>query len=413
MVWGGSVLAAGLPFEPEVTPRQNRMLQQAVALAETNRVAAAEWLDAVEDRGPALAFAAGNFWFQAEEYVRAEQAYREALEALPRFRGALANLGRIYLLQERPADAITLYQQLVSDGQADADLYLLLGHALLMEQQPVSAEGAYRQSLLLRPQAREALTGLAKALFLQERFKEALALSGEILTQQPENRELWALRVNAYLQDGRNTDALHAIEIARRVGVADAELLATMGDLLLHADQPADALRIFQEALATDALPVSRIMRAIEGFLLTGDLASATAWVAEAENRMEEQDADPAALRALLRYRARIAWEQGNAEQARHWAQEVLRRDPLDGEMCLLLADMHKAAGEWEQALLQAERAERIEGMEAEALVQQALIQVERDRYKEAIALLEAAQVYREQPHVARYLEQLRRMLQP
>lgn len=400
----------GPPFEPVVTPRENRVLQEALRVAETNVTAAVVLLETGPDRGAALAFAAGNLLFQDGDYAGAEQAYREAIRILPRFRSALANLGRIHLLQERPADAIALYQQLVADGQADADILLLLGHALLMENHPVSAEGAYRQSLLLRPQAVEALTGLAKSLFAQERFDEALALSREILLHTPENPELWALRVNAYLMSGRYSEAIRSIETARRLGAADSGMLATMGDLLLNENQPGDALRIYIEAWEKGRLSVERMLRAVDGFMMTGDLDRAEEMLSAVDATVAEAERDRAMQVDVLRHRARIAWQRGVRGDARNLAQEALRLDPLDGKILLLLAEIEKAEENWEQAILHAERAARVPGMEAEALVQQALIAVQRQRYDQAIALLEAAQVYREQPHVARYLEQLRRM---
>jgi hypothetical protein len=58
------------------------------------------------------------------------------------------------------------------------------------------------------------------------------------------------------------------------------------------------------------------------------------------------------------------------------------------------------------------ERAARVAGFEARGLIRQAQVEVERERYPRAIELLEAAQAFDAQPHVARYIEQLRRMVE-
>ncbi len=56
------------------------------------------------------------------------------------------------------------------------------------------------------------------------------------------------------------------------------------------------------------------------------------------------------------------------------------------------------------------EQAARIQGSEAATLVKQAQIEVSRNRYTKAISLLETAQVFNEQPHIAHDLAQLKRL---
>jgi tetratricopeptide (TPR) repeat protein len=321
------------------------------------------------------------------------------------------NLGRVYLLQERTDETIALYQDLVQDGQADADIYLLLGHALLMEDHPVSAETAYRQSLLLHPGHTEAMLGTAKALIRQERYREGLALVGEILRQEPMNRELWSLRVNAYLAAGEHEKAMQAVELARRLDCANAEMLATLGDLHLHRDQPGDALSAYEQAFEDEQPAATRMLRAAEGFLLTGDAKSAERMLTRAEEVLAQQpEMDPDTTRALLRLQGTLAQQTGDMDAAVKQYEEILRLDPLDAETMLLLADIRHDQGQLEEAVMTLERAARVKGFEADALVRQAQIEVERERYGRAVELLESAQAFRDQPHVARYLEQVRRL---
>ena len=402
------------PFEPTVTREESALLNAAMRVAETN-VAAAVRMLATEDRSGASAamdFAIGNLHFQNERLDEAAAAYEAALKKLPKFRAAILNLGRVYLLQERTEDAIQLYQQLVADGQADADILLLLGHALLMEDAPVSAESAYRQSLLLRPKRSEAMLGLAKALMQQERYAEGLALVGEILQRDPRNRELWSLRAHACLSMGRHSAAMCTIEQARRLGCADAEMLATLGDLLLNRDQPEDALRVYEAAFAGEAPSIARMLRAIEGFLMVGDAQSAARMIARTEAgasktgvRFTEEQ-----RMVLLRLKAELAQQTERSADAMALCKEVLKNDPLDGRTMLVLAALQQDAGQLEDAALTCERAARVQGYEADALVRHAQIEVQRERYGRAASLLEAAQTFEDRVHVARYLEQVRRM---
>ncbi len=404
----------GGPFEPTVSQEESVLLNRVMTIAATNVNLAVTELQKSDfaKASPAMDFALGNLHFQNENLAAAATAYRNALKKLPRFRSAIMNLGRVYLLQEDTAAAIELYQQLVADGQADGGILLLLGHALLMENNPVSAESAYRQALLLKPKNPDAMLGLAKTLLQQERFTEGLALVGEILKEDPVNRELWSLRANAYLATGKYRAAIQAIEQALRLECADSEMLATLGDLFLNQNQPRDALRAYEKAFSMEKPALPRLLRAIDGFLMIEDAANAEAMIQRAAELGAAQPElfDTAAQTTLLRLRAELARQQDRPDEAMRLSKELLRIDPLDGRTMLMLAELQQAAGMLEEAVITCERAARIRGFEAEALVRHAQIEVSRERYARAVTLLEAAQAFRHQAHVARYLEQIRRL---
>ena len=112
----------------------------------------------------------------------------------------------------------------------------------------------------------------------------------------------------------------------------------------------------------------------------------------------------------FLRLQGEFAQQRGETTQAISLCEQVLHLDPLAGKTMLLLAALQQEQGLLEDAVMTCERAARVKGHEADALVQQAQIEVVRERYAGAVALLEAAQAFRDQPHVARYLDQVRRM---
>lgn len=401
------------PFEPTVTRQESTLLAEAMALA-TNQPNQAIALLSDKNRpatSPAIDFAIGNLHFQQNQLDEAAAAYEAALVKMPNFRSAIINLGRIFLMQQRTTEAITLYQRLVANGQADAPSLLLLGHALLLEDAPVSAETAYRQVLLLAPDNQEARIGLAKTLILQERYPEALALIGEILQANPINPELWILRSNAYLAMGQQERAARTIEQARRLGVASAEQLAALGDLLINRNQPTDALDAYQAAFKLQAPTPERMLRSIEAFLMIQDETGAQTMIQDAKARASATWS-PAQQTQLLRLQAEWAQQRNQIEEAKELCRQIIAQDPLDGRTLLLLANLQQQDGQREKALINAERAARITGFEAEALRLQAQIEVQRERYRDAIPLLEAAQAFEPQPHVARYLDQIRRLAQ-
>lgn len=404
----------GDPFRPTVSRREAEWIQEAQSKGADELNEAIEGLSQQDIAGgsAALDFTLGNLYFQAENPERAAAAYENALEKFPTFRNAKINLGRIYLILEREEDAIRLYQELVRDGVADAETYLLLGHALMMESFPVSAENAYRQALLLDQNAIEAKRGLLSALMSQERHREGLALAKELLIQEPGQREYWAARANAQLALGETGAAAASLEQARRLGSADADMLATLGELYLQRHAPGEAYDRFMESFERGEDRLPRRERAITGFLQLGALKEAEQLLEGLESRIDELPAGEKEEWTLLylRLQSRVDLENGNVDEALRKGRNVLEMDPLDGTTLLLLARIFEEQGDVEQALGYSGRAARIKGFEAEALIQQALIEVGRQRVEPAVRLLERAQAFEENAAVAGYLRQLRRV---
>ncbi len=402
------------PAQPTVTRQEAGHLAAASGIAATNLVAAITLLE--PHRGPrasaALDFAVGNFHYQSGELIPAIDAYRVALTKNPAFRSARMNLARLLLMRDEAEGALAELQQLAAGGQGDADLYLLLGHALLLTDAPVSAETAYRQALMLRPRHFDTQMGLARALLPQRRPQECVALAGELLSHRPAQRELWALRADALLQLERLREAAVCLETARRLGAVDAAMLATLGDLHIEAQRPEQALSAYQESFAATNATPSRLLRAIEAFLLIQNEEGARTLVARLDQMSGPDGAklDRDLQIRRLRMMGDLARLQGDATAARQHYDALLALDPLDGRCLLRMAELHRASEQLEDAALFCERAARVPDVQADALLLHAQIEVQRGAYAQAVSLLEAVRVLSPGTQVDRYAEQVRRL---
>lgn len=411
----GSLAAAESdPFDPTVTTEEAGILDRAMNLASNDVPAAIQVIKAADSSkaSPALPFAMGNLYFRSEQYAEAAGAYREAISRLPRFRSALANLGRVYLITDQADRAVETYQTLVRDGQADARILVLLGQALVIDNRPVSAETAFRHALLLEPESVDARVGLAQTLLAQERYRETLALLGEVAVEDPGRADVWALKANAGIAVGDIRSAAVSLECSRRIGVANSEMLATLGDLYLNRDQPSDALKAYSEAFAQGEPSLDRIVRAASGFMTVGDATGARAMIERArqleQSRAGEVSEDE--ITALLKVRGALALMENRIEEAVDIYKSAVARAPLDDEALISLGDAHRRAGRIEEAVMSYERASRISGAEARALARQAQAEVDRGRYDEAVRLLTAAQAFDYRSEVATFLDQIRRL---
>lgn len=402
------------PTQPSVTREEAQFLELVNETAATNLAGAVTLFDGrkMERASAALDFALGNLHLKSGQYDQAEAAYTGALNKLPSFRRAVANLGRVYLLLGDSERATARFVELVNSGPVDGDILILMGHALLLGNRPVSAENAYRQAMLRNPDSEDALLGLAKSLLLQERHAEAVHVLEEMIEQDVARSELWSLRANALLAMDDMDAARVAFETARRLQLADGEMLATLGDMYLNAQQPRVALERYHEAFTVTDPSIDRLLRATGGLLTLGRLDEAGELLGTAHRLREEDPArfDSEDEYALLRIEARLAEARGETAEAAADYEEMLRRNPLDGETLVLLGNLQHRGGDLEAAVMSYERVARIQGYEVQGLVRQAEVEVERERYARAVELLEAAQTIDEQPHVARYLDQLRRL---
>ncbi len=396
-------------FEPTVNRSESELLERAIDLAETDSESAIELLmdGTTADSSAALDFALGNLFFQSDQLDMAEKYYANAVEKMPRFKRALSNLARVQLLQDKHLQAVETLRPLLEQGRASADIYMLLGQSHLIGERYVSAESAFRYMLLLTPNSREGMLGLAKTLLEQGRYRESRALVMEMLAEDIANSELWSLRANIAAELDDIEDAVVAIESARRLASVEPRLLTMLGDIYLNRQQPEDAVAAYRESFELEAPEPSRILRAIEGFIALDALEEARAMIAQAEGSFDEDETHR--LR-LLQLQADLAMIENESESAEKIHLQILAEHPLSARSLLALAQIQWERGDLEAALLNCERATRIEGFEVRALTTLAQIEVERENYTEALQALERAHALEPQERIARYMEQVRRL---
>ncbi|MFT5239605.1 MAG: tetratricopeptide (TPR) repeat protein [Candidatus Promineifilaceae bacterium] len=400
------------PFEPTVT-REEAALFEASTSRPTNETAQA--IESLQ-RGvskissPALEFAMGNLHFQNNDLAAAEMNYVHALRKLPTFRAAQNNLARVYLARDKPRRAMSVFKGLIRDGQGDAQTYLLLAHALASLEQPLSAEGAYRQALMLRPGSSAALRGLARTLIAQERYHEVLALTKEMQAHDPVDAELWTLRANAHIALEQHDAAIDAIETGRLLCALPGDLQMTLGELYMNREQPREAASAYVAGLRDAAGNTERVLQAVHAFLLNDRVSEAAECLAAVTITLETS---PSVAQRVTLLQAMLAEKRGETKAALAAYTALLETSPLNGDVLLAVARLQIALGNHDVARMQFERAARLEGLEARGRVLQAQMEVQQKHYAAAILLLEQAQVFDEDQHVTRYLDQLRRLSRP
>ncbi len=346
-------------------------------------------------------------FFQSNDLTNAVRYYESALEKFRDFRRAQKNLALSLVRMGRHEQAIPALSRTLALGGGDGKVYGLLGYSYMSVGQLLSAEAAYRQAALFEPDSLDLKMGLARCQIGLGQHAAALALLDELIQRHPERESLWVLQANLFVQLEQSTKAISNLEAVRKLGKASAKDLGLLGDLYLAQEMPDLALNAYAEAVEREGgQNLLRGLRAAE--LLAGrgawdesqQLATRLRQVA-GENLAAEDEM------RLLKLEARLAISRNQGENAIRLLEQVAQKNPLDGEALLLAGDYYARAGESEKALFRYETAGKLTGFEADALVKQAQLLVQTQKYLQAADLLRQAQKIKPRDHIQRYLEKV------
>jgi tetratricopeptide (TPR) repeat protein len=252
--------------------------------------------------------------------------------------------------------------------------------------------------------------GLARALFRQNRFADAVALCDSLIAGQPDNADLWLLQASAYIGLGQPLRAAENLELVDRLGRSTADSLNNLGDIYVNEGLFDLAVDSYLRAMDADpqAIP-RRAIRAAKVLSLRGGASETKELIERIEAEHGEQ-LDLEDRKDLLGLRARLAVAEGEgAEEEVRILEQVVELDPLDGEALMLLGNHSSAAGDIEKAVFYYERAANLEKFEADAKVLHAQVLVKQGKYVEALPLLRRAQLLQPRDKIQDYLEEVER----
>jgi Flp pilus assembly protein TadD len=112
----------------------------------------------------------------------------------------------------------------------------------------------------------------------------------------------------------------------------------------------------------------------------------------------------------LLKLESKVAINTGSGEEAIKVLEQIIERNPLDGEALLMAGDYYARNGQAEKAELRYDTAGKLQGFEADAFVQHAKLLVQSQKYAQAAELLRKAQKVKPRDNVQRYLDKVEQM---
>jgi len=295
-----------------------------------------EKLRALPDSSARFDFLIGNLHFQNNRKPQAAADFLKALEKFPDYRQAHANLAILYAQAGRHKEAVRHFSEAIRLGAADSTQYGLLGISHLELENFTAAEEAFRLALVLGPDVKDWKTGLVRALYLQERFTEAVALLEAMIRETPEDDSLWSLQASAQLGRKDMLAAAANFEVLDRLGKLEAAQLSTLGDIYVNEgllEAAAGAyLRAHEKTGGGDIgvpLRAAEVLLAKQGYQAARQMLQK---LGEGEGKIS-----PADRLRVLKLEARIGMAEGREAEAAELLVRVAEQDPLDGETLLLL----------------------------------------------------------------------------
>ncbi|MEN6577018.1 MAG: tetratricopeptide repeat protein [Phycisphaerales bacterium] len=400
-------------IEPTVTQLEREKMLKVLELISADKLDDAARLLQKETREGSSAvfdFTLANIYFRREQFNEAAAAYLRAVDKYDRFLRAWKNLGVIYVRNGEFDKAIPALTKVIELGGSDKYTYGMLGFAYSSVENHLCAESAFRQAILLDPATLDWQMGLARSLFKQQRYADAVALCDGLIANDPNRTDLWLLQANAFIGLNQPLKAAVNYELVDRLGKSTVDSLNMLGDIYVNQELFGMAVAAYVQALEKDPNgSVERALRAAKVLAARGALDE-TKLLVERVEALHDGELSKADQKDLLTLRVRIAVAEHSGEEEIKMLEELVALDPLDGESLILLGQYCGRSGDAERAIFYYERAESLEKYEADAKVRHAQLLVGQGKYAEALPLLRRAQDLKPREDVQKYLEQVERV---
>lgn len=396
-------------IEPSVSTDERGLLVSVQPLmADGKREEALALLTANEliNSSAAIAFNAGNIQFEIGELEAAEQSYLRALELFPSFRRAHRNLGFVYVRQNNWDKALAAFEESIRLGDLDAATFGQLAFGRMQAGQYAAALQSFQMAQLTQPEAAEWKAGAAQCMHELKRHEEALSLLDQVIEVWPMEAAFYTLQASVYLSMDRIDDAVANLELVRRMGKLDASnhlLLANLhlrsGSTQLARPVMMAAMGMEQRASYESAVNLLEFVVSVRDWSLARDFSTVIKQVYPdaSNNRLQQKQQYLLAL---------VDYESGHDPQrAANVLENIIKKDPLAAEPLILLARHRAAKQRYQEAIMLLEQAARVEGHEYSACVELAKVRVAIKNYTEAVVDLDKALEIRPSEELRRYRE--------
>lgn len=393
--------------EPTMSEEEYSLYESVIPMAKLQPEFALRLLEGMvgeSETSAAFDLALGNVYFEQERFEDAETQYLEAVRKFPNFVRGWDNLGVLYFSTKRFAEAAPCFSKVVALGGWEARTFGLQGYCLAQSGNPVAAELAYMQAYAIEPDNPDWIEGLLHLLLRSKQFDRAEPLLKQLTKLEPENSPYWIMLAKVLISLDRKLDASVALDVAKNLGVLDAEGLQILGDLYIDIGFLPEAVSTYRKIAETGSdIRTDRLLRYARMLINGGNLDEAAALLDDLETLVSgSQKIEYMQARSSLSI-AREDWAT-----ARGLLDSILKLDPLHGRALLHMAEVQMAMGEEVHAAFTLESATRVPDVAYVACLQLAKLKVRFNEFGEALTFLEKALELKQSPLIREYYSQVK-----
>jgi tetratricopeptide (TPR) repeat protein/ADP-heptose:LPS heptosyltransferase len=187
---------------------------------------------------------------QAGRLAEAERLYRIAIGLAPRHGDALRLLGRLYVEQGKPAQAMSPLQAALQAQPNNPETLFFLGSALRQQGKPEAALEAFTKALQALPNLPEVYVNMGACWHDMNNLKEAVLCLEKALSQRPDYFDALSDLGTVLRNMGRSAEARAKFERALQIAPDNAVIITKLGALLHDEGKIDEALKHFNRALA-------------------------------------------------------------------------------------------------------------------------------------------------------------------
>jgi tetratricopeptide (TPR) repeat protein len=276
----------------------------------------------------------GYFYTAQKRYLRAEQAYQQAIALRPDYVSAYNGLGTVYRLTERLEEAEQFYRQCIEIAPEYIFPYYNLARLMHSMQRDDEAEAFYHRAIDLRPALPFSYYNFGNFLRKVGRYTEAVERYRQAIEMDPHH-------VSSYINQGL--------------------VLEELGN-------ESQARSTYMQALAID--PDNYLSHLNLG-ILTARLANVDEAITHFRRCMEIEPEQPGAYIQL----AQLLEATGREREALAVYRQLSERQPENASVCYIIADLCEQLERYEEALEWLETYLRLEPEDHDAREHRATLQ--------------------------------------
>jgi tetratricopeptide (TPR) repeat protein len=377
--------------EPDMTAAEFALYERLSGMVETNAAFALQLLETMlgddDDDSAAFDLALGNLYYAESRMDEALARYESSVEKYPEFLRGWVNIAMIHYQRKNFSQAATAYAKAINLGDRDAQTFGLLAFCMRQTGNTIGAEAAFMQAMTASPEDTNWIGGLLELYFVNQRHAQAEPLIRELVRLDPSKSENWMLYASLLTTLDRPLEAATQLEIARRLGVAQPNALALLGDLYVGLGFIPEAIAVYESFPAGSSdLGTERLITYARSLVYKGDLEQARRILGKIPASSQWEIAKPRYF-AL----AELATAEENWEDAQFAFQGILQKEPLNPFALLGAGSVFEQAGDTARAEFTFDFALQVPESEHRASLELANIALLQSNFERAVHFLNRA----------------------